>query len=61
MEYIFKTNDDLQAKQMIKANDMAMMIWELYHNRLKKFCVKDRGEILSLFDEYNIKPNELSY
>lgn len=61
MQYIFKTDDELQAKQILKSNDMAMMIWDLYVNRLKNFTQKDREEIICLLDEYNIIPEELSY
>jgi len=61
MEATFKTNDYLEIKQITKANDMAIMIWELYNNKLKYFDNESKQIILSLLDEYNIKPDDLSF
>jgi len=61
MEVIFKTDDVYEIKQTAKANDMAIMLWELYHNNLKKMTLEDRQIVLNLFEEHNIDINDLTY
>jgi hypothetical protein len=60
MKATFESDDELEIKQIAKANDMAMLIWELYHNKLKHFDNGSREIILSLLDEFSIIPDELS-
>ncbi len=61
MKATFEITDQLEIKQVAKANDMAMMIWELYNNKLKHFNNESREIVLSLLDEYEISPNDLSF
>jgi len=60
MKATFESDDPLEIKQLAKANDMARLIWEVYHNKLKYFDNESRQIILSLLDEFNIKPDDLS-
>jgi len=36
MKYVFKTDDDLEARQVMKARNMAWFIWELKYNTKKQ-------------------------
>ena len=61
MKAIFETDDFYQIKQTAKANDMAIMLWELYHNNLKKMTKEDREIILNLLEDHNINVDDLTY
>jgi hypothetical protein len=69
IEYDLSNADDvMEMKQSMKANDMAMFIWELKHNFWRKwkhddsdFNLETYMEALGeLLDEYNINPDELT-
>ena len=61
------SEDVIEFKQSMKANDMAMFIWELKNNFWRKWKHDDsdfnletyRQALRELLDEYNINPDEL--
>ncbi len=67
MKYIFECDNKNDAKTLVKAEDMAMMLWELKHNFWRKWKHDDsalnidtlRDELGELFYEYNIDPDDL--
>ncbi len=61
MKATFTTDDAYEIKQIAKANHMAIMLWELYHNNLKKMTLEDKEIILNLLEEHNINVNDLTY
>jgi len=61
MKATFETDDVYEIKQIAKANDMAMMIWELYHNQFKYMSVEDTNVVLSLLERFNINVDDLNY
>lgn len=65
MKAIFETDDPMEIKRLIKANDMASFIWELVHNGWRDFkhtdydYEKSWGKIHELLQEYNIDIDNL--
>lgn len=62
----FRTNNEQEAKRLLKSSDMARFIWELMHNGWRKFKHTDydyepyKEMIKELLEEYNIKIDELT-
>ena len=57
MKAIFTTEDEMEAKRMTKALDMALFIWQLQHNcTLTK---KDNKIINELLEKYSINIDDL--
>lgn len=58
MKYRFETDDEMEAKRLIKARDMALVLWDIAHN-----CPTEPeavyGYFLQRIDEYNINIDEL--
>jgi len=61
MKAKFETEDAYEIKQISKANDMAIMLWELYHNNLGKMTKEDREIVLNLLEGHNINVDDLTY
>lgn len=69
LEYDLNNRDEEMAmKRAMKSADMAMFIWELQHNFLRKWKHDDsdfnletyREALSDLLDEYNINMDELT-
>ena len=61
MKATFETEDAYEIKQIPKANDMAIMLWDLYNKKIREMTEKDRQIVLNLFEEHNIDINDLTY
>jgi hypothetical protein len=65
MKAVFRTDDPQEQKILVKANDMAMFIWELVHNGWREFKHTDYdyekawGKIHDLLEEHNIDIDDL--
>ena len=65
MKYVFKCEDDQEAKRVIKSLDMASFIFELVHNGWREFKHTDYdyerswAVINKLLEEHNINIDEL--
>jgi uncharacterized lipoprotein len=65
MKYTFETNDENEAKQLVKAKDMASFIWELVHNGWREFKHTDHDwerswqQINKLLDQHNINIDDI--
>jgi hypothetical protein len=65
MKAVFRTDDPQEQKILVKANDMAMFIWELVHNGWREFKHTDYdyekawGKIHDLLEEHNINIDDL--
>lgn len=66
MKLILKTDDAMEAKRLVKANDMASFIWELVNNGWRDFKHTDYDyhpawdKISTLLEEYNINIEDLT-
>ena len=68
MNYTITTNDLQEAKQLVKASDMALLLWELKHNFWRKwkhdeseFTLNNyKDELADLFYEYHVDVDDLS-
>lgn len=66
MKATFRSKDPIEIKQLAKAPDMAMFIWQLVHNGWRDFKHTDYDygpawdKIGELLDEYNITPDDLA-
>ena len=62
------SEDVIEFKQSMQANDMSMFIWELKNNFWRKWKHDDsdfnlgtyREALCEMLDEYNINPDELT-
>ena len=65
MKAVFRTSNPQEQKIIVKANDMAMFIWELVHNGWREFKHTDYeyekawGKIHQLLEEHNIDIDDL--
>lgn len=65
MKIVFETEDELEAKRMLKASDMACFIWKLVHNGWRDFNHTDYDydkawdKIRELLVEHNIDCDDL--
>jgi hypothetical protein len=65
MKYTFETNDENEAKQLVKAKDMAYFIWELVHNGWRDFKHTDHDwerswqQINKLLEQHNINIDDI--
>jgi hypothetical protein len=65
MKAVFTTSDPQEQKILVKANDMAMFIWELVHNGWREYKHTDYdyekawGKIHDLLEEHNINIDDL--
>lgn len=65
MKHIFETEDEQEAKRIIKSFDMANFIWELVHNGWRDFKHTDYDydpaweKINKLLSEHNIDVDDL--
>ena len=66
MKVWFKAEDDMEARALAKANDMASFIWELVHNGWRDFKYTDYDyqpawdKIHELLDSFNINIDDLT-
>ena len=66
MKAIFETEDEMEAKRLAKAGDMASFIWELVHNGWREFKHTDYDYqkawdvIHRLLEEHSININDLT-
>ena len=66
MNYTITTNDLQEVKQLVKASDMALLLWELKHNFWRKwkhdeseFTLNNyKDELADLFYEYHVDVDE---
>lgn len=65
MKITFETDDEMEAKRLLKSSDMACFIFELVNNGWRDFKHTDYdyqkawGKINELLEEHNININEL--
>ena len=65
MEITIQTNDDMEAKRLLKSNDMACFIFELVYNGWRDFKNTDYDyhpawvKINELLESHNIDIDEL--
>ena len=66
MKHIFETEDEQEAKRIVKSLDMANFIWELVHNGWRDFKHTDYDynpaweKINQLLVEHNIDIDDLT-
>jgi len=66
MKHIFETEDEQEAKRIVKSLDMANFIWELVHNGWRDFKHTDYDydpaweKINQLLAEHNINIDDLT-
>ena len=62
----FETEDPQEIRRLVKANDMAIFIWELVHNGWREFKHTDFeyekawNKIHKLLEEYQINIDDLT-
>ena len=67
-KFIIETTDPEEAKRLVKANDMAFFIWELYHNYWRKYkhdesnfnIMQFKEDLQEMLDENNIIIDDLT-
>jgi hypothetical protein len=65
MKIVFETEDEKEAMQLLKANEMASFIWELVHNGWREFKNTDYDyqkawdKIHQLLDESQIQIDDI--
>jgi len=66
MRIKIETDDEMEAKRLLKSNDMALFIFELVRNGWRRFkhtdydYEKSWGVIHELLDEYDINIDEIT-
>lgn len=66
MKTWIKADGEMEAKRLVKANDMAVFIWELVHNGWREFKYGDYDynpawdKIRSLLEEHGIDIDDLT-
>jgi hypothetical protein len=65
MKHTFETDDEMEAKRLVKSFDMAYFIWELVHNGWRDFKHTDYNyqpawdKIRELLDRHKIDIEDL--
>jgi hypothetical protein len=65
MKYTFETEDEKEAKTLLKASDMACFIFELKNNLWRQFRHTDyeyepyKKAVIDLLDEFGLLDDEL--